>query len=197
MDICNWLLNDSANDIDIFASAPQNAEYNLLKYSTDEKNIFGALLSRVGGLCINATIRILGSTDNDELRDIYQWNITYGSSSFIIIGDDIFGGIFAINLRLEGLRKGNICYYAPDTLKWEDLNTSLTGYLNFLKKGNIKKFYENIPWDICTNIKINFNDVISFYPPQWSKEIKYTKINHKVIPVDEYYKMNFGFNKIE
>lgn len=191
MALSEWLCRSNTNDIVIFEVDPLKAIQNKNAYQTDNNNIFGALIGEVGGIYISSIVRIFGSTSNGNLRDIYDWNEKFGCSSYIIIGDDIYGGIFAINLTLKNINPGDICYYAPETLIWEGLGVTLVSFFNFLKNGDLLKFYSNICLEKYMKIQkkqIPFNKTLSIYPPQWSSEFKTSNWSYKEIDSEQYTK---------
>lgn len=190
MNILEWLKSDNHNQICIYNPDYDSVKRNLNNYRTNAMNVFGAIIANTGGICFENTVRIFGSTNDADKRDIYLWNRSYGNDNIILIGDDIYGGIYAINIKLKNLIKGNICYFAPDTLMWEDLNVSLKNFIAYLKLEDISKLYPQIDssqYDLFKNLNVNYNDVISFYPPQWSKEFKENGYKFNLINVAEYY----------
>lgn len=189
MDIREWLLKSNSNDFTLYDVDSVCAERNMKAFQTDCNNLFGALISTFGGISINGIIRIFGSSSDINLRDIYDWNLTFGCSDYILIGDDVFGGKFAINLSLQGINPGHICYFAPDSLSWECLNSTLKSFFGFLKNGELSQFYSNISsakYCEIQNLQISFNKTLSIYPPQWSKEFKTSDWQFKVLDAEEY-----------
>lgn len=190
MNINEWLKDNNNNEICIYAPDYKSVDNNLQKYQTNANNIFGSILTYTGGISFENTIRIFGSTCDVDRRDILKWNELYGNDNIIIIGDDIYGGVFAINIKLDKITYGNICYFAPDTLMWEDLNVSLKNFMVFLKIEDLSKLYPIIDskqYNILKKLKVGFNEMLSFYPPQWSKEFKTQGFKYHLINVTEYY----------
>ena len=86
-----------------------------------------------------------------------------------IVADDIFGGIFVINGGKFNGDLGNVYYFAPDTLEWEDLDLKYSEFIYWAFSGDVKKFYEEFLWD------------------NWEEEFSNIKIENK-----EYFKHNIG-----
>lgn len=198
MELENMLLNGK-NRVEIVpvdaACAAINAEY----FQADESSNFGLLINQCGGIVSGDIVRLLGSTRDSKFRDINMFNIKFGSSGYIILGDDIFGGIFALNTGLFPDSVGSIIYFTPDTLEWEDLGIKLSGMLGFLADGDIRGFYGQIPDELfkkCSAMNVGFNQVLSFYPPQWSVEFNEGNPDVRAIDVYEHYRLVFTGKKI-
>lgn len=167
-----------------------NAEY----FQADESSNFGLLILQSGGIVSEGIVRLLGSTRDSGFRDINMFNVKFGGAGYIILGDDIFGGIFALNTGLFPDSAGSIIYFTPDTLEWEDLGIKLSGLFGFLENGDIRGFYGQIPDELftkCVAMNVGFNQVLSFYPPQWSAEFDEGNPDVRAIDVYEHYKLVF------
>lgn len=192
MELHEWILKSNSNNLTLYDVDSEYAERNTKAFQTDSNNLFGALISTFGGISVDGIIRIFGSTSDVNLRDICEWNLAFGCNKYIIIGDDVFGGVFAINLSLHNIKSGHICYFAPDSLSWESLDLSLTQFIGFLKNGKLPQFYSNIAYEkYCEiqNLQIGFNETLSIYPPQWSQEFKTSDWQYKAIGAEEYNKL--------
>lgn len=188
------LLSGGKNRVEILPPDPSCAAINAEYFQADESSNFGLLINQSGGVTAEGIIRLLGSTRDSEFRDINLFNIKFGGSGYIILGDDIFGGIFALNTGLLPDCGGNILYFAPDSLEWEDLEIKLSGLFGFLAKGDIRGFYGQFTDELftkCTAINAGFNQVLSFYPPQWSKKFRTGNPDVRAIDVYEHYKLIF------
>ena len=90
---------------------------------------------------------------------------------------------------------GNILYFAPDTLEFEDLEITLSDFLDFLNDGDLRGFYAQISdklYDKCRWSDVKFNQVLSFYPPQYSEEFKYGEPSVSAIDINEHYRLQFN-----
>jgi Protein of unknown function DUF2625 len=64
----------------------------------------------------------------------------------LLIADDVLGGFFAQNGgRFDG-QLGSVNYFAPDTLRWEDLECSYSDWMQWLFNGNLEQFYSQGRW---------------------------------------------------
>lgn len=188
------LISGGKNRVEILPPDPPCAAINAEYFQADESSNFGLLINQSGGVISEGIVRLLGSTRDTDFRDINMFNIKFGGNGYIILGDDIFGGIFALNTELLPECPGNIIYLSPDTLEFEDLGIKFSGLFGFLANGDIRGFYGLFPDELftkCAAMNAGFNQVLSFYPPQWSKEFREGNPDVRAIDVYEHYKMIF------
>lgn len=191
MQLADLLLNGK-NHIEIIPPDPQCVKANSEYYQANGQTAFGMLINHSGGVTSEGVVRLLGSTGNSEYRDIKAFNEQFGSSGFIILGDDIFGGIFALNLGLLPECPGNIIYFAPDTLEFEDMEIKLSQFFEFLRNGDLAEFYGQFSGEEYESLRamnVEFNKTLHILPPQWSAEFKTEKHDVRAIGVYEHYKL--------
>lgn len=186
------LLSGGKNRVEILLPDPPCAAINAEYFQADESSNFGLLINQSGGVITEGIVRLLGSTRDTDFRDINMFNIKFGGKGYIILGDDIFGGIFALNSGLLPECKGNILYFAPNSLEWENLEIKLSGLFGFLAYGDIRGFYGQFSDELftkCAATNVKFNQVLSFYPPQWSREFREGNPDVRAIDVYEHYRL--------
>ena len=112
-----------------------------------------------------------------------------------IVGQDIVGGLFAINIGKyqEGIKK--VWYFAPDTLQWECMDMNYAEFIAWAIQGNTDEFYSSMRWkcwkEDCS--KAEFDEMILIYPSLWSKECNLETAAKKVVSSDELIRMNSEF----
>ena len=193
MELGELLLNGK-NNVEIIPVDADCAKINADYYQADCSTNFGLLINRSGGVVVNGTVRLLGSNRDPNFRDICLFNIKHGNAGIIFLGDDIFGGIFAVNTGLFSDELGSIMYFAPDTLEWEDTELKLSGLFAWLKDGDMAGFYGQFSeeeYNALRGKNVGFNKVLSFYPPQWSAEFSNGERDVREIDVNEHYRLCF------
>ncbi len=193
MELGELLLNGK-NFIEIIPPDLPCAAINAEYYQEDDTTVFGMLIAQSGGVCADGVVRLLGSNRDTNFRDISMFNVKFGGGGYIIIGDDIFGGVFALNIGLLPDCTGNIIYFAPDTLEFEDLGIKPSGLFEFLRNGDICSFYGQFSDEEYAELRAmnaGFNKVLHILPPQWSAEFKTEKHDVRVIDIYEHYRLNF------
>jgi len=165
----------------------------------------GAIIYETGGIIIeDGIIRILGSGNTRLNRGIMEWNRDKSftkdeNPKFLLIADDVFGGFFAINggfLSPDNL--GKVFYFAPDTLKWENLDLNYSDFLVFCFSKNINEYYSEYKWKTFDKdfTKTDFDKSFSFYPYLFSEEGKeIDKVTKRLVPISELWTMYNGFSK--
>lgn len=193
MELGDMLLNGK-NHVEIVPVDADCAKINAEYYQADSSTNFGLLINESGGIVVNSVVRLFGSNRDPQFRDINMFNIKFGSAGMIFLGDDIFGGIFAVNTGLFSENLGSIMYFAPDTLEWEDTELQLSGLFAWLKDGDMAGFYGQFSeeeYEKLRAMNVGFNQVLSIYPPQWSAEFETNPHDVRAIDINEHYRLCF------
>lgn len=151
--------------------------YNI--YNQYKDRLFFSVMENCGGIIIDNWIRLYGCGQLNVIEKNKKYNKE--NTVDIILGEDIIGGLFA-------LKDGFVYYFAPDALKWENLNIYYANYIDWLINSNddVNKFYELYRWNTWKDdvSNISLDDGISFYPPLFTK-YNINERSKKVIPMDE------------
>lgn len=186
------ILKSSTKNIKILNSIYNNSLNNL---NIDENSVLGQVIINTGGIFIENYIRLFGSGDEENSYNIYKYNLElkkYFDDNMIIIGNDIFGGLFSLNRE-----KNNILYFAPDTLEWEDLDITYKEFIKFVTSERIDEFYKSYKWSTFQEDikKVKFNEGILIYPFLWSNECNIEKAKKDIVPFSELLQINMEFKK--
>lgn len=190
-DIQSWLTT-ATNIVELLSKNSYQAEQALLATQVTTNSPIGAIIFHTGGIKVNyGWLRILGSGSPQVIRRIDTWNASISPHQFFLVADDVVGGYFAINgggLSESEEHIGNIFYFAPDTLEWENLGVGYSGFIQWAFSGDLDQFYQNFYWqnwqlDIKT---MSADDVFSFYPFLWTAEGKdINNVSKKAVPILE------------
>ncbi len=199
------LIDAATNKIELLPCDSSKIKEVLFKTQVTTRSPMGSIIYATGGILIdNGWIRILGSGNSRLNRTIPDWNkgktfAAFGDKpSYLLVADDAAGGFFAINGGALGKDPGKIYYLSPDKLIWEPLDLTYTDFLYFCFSGDLNKFYKNLRWTNWKEevLKLDGNEVYSFYPFLWSKQGKdINKIIRKKIPVEEQFIFNMSSRK--
>ena len=104
------------------------------------------------------------------------------------VGRDILGGIFAVNGGGLAGGVGNVHYFAPDTLDWEDLGLGHGDFIAWAMSGAVDTFYADFRWpgwqDEVRSIPLDH--ALSVYPPLFTAEGKDRgSTSRRPVPWDE------------
>lgn len=176
-------------------------EASLLATQVTTRSPMGAVIYETGGILVDGGwLRILGSGSARLSRSVADWN--FGRSfrregdqpSFLLIADDVVGGFFAIDGGGLKMQPGKVCYFAPDTAAWENLNLGYTDFLSWCFSGDLKKHYETFRWagweqDVKT---INGDQALFIYPFLNTSSGPNEERSRQVAPVAEIYNLQIG-----
>lgn len=141
------------------------------------RSTLGALAHETGGLLIDdGWLRVLGCGHPQLRRALGTWNEQLGIpvSDYLLIADDVVGGAFAINGGGLGTPIGNVFYFAPDALSWEDTELGHGAFLRWTFEGDIEAFYEGMRWPGWRDeiASVSGDQILSLVPPPWTAEGK-------------------------
>jgi hypothetical protein len=199
-----WI-DSATNKIEVLPADIDQARVALYHTQVTTRSPMGSIVYMTGGILVDhGWIRILGSGNPRLPRSLPDWNKGKAFKEFgepapyLIIADDVIGGLFLLNGGGLGKDLGKIYYFSPDSLEYEALDMTYTEFLIFCFNGDLEKFYEGNRWmnwkeEVAT---LNGDKVFNFYPYLWTKEGKdINKVSRKAIPVDEQYTLNLDFRK--
>ncbi len=149
--IQTWV-KDAKNQVEILPPTDPARSRALLATQVTTRSPMGSIIYETGGLLVDhGWVRILGSGHPRLPRTLPDWNSSVGNDfttnkpPFLLVADDAIGGFFAIDGGLLG-KPGDVFYYAPDSLKWEDTGKGYTDFIDFCFNGDLEKFYEGLRW---------------------------------------------------
>lgn len=199
-----WI-SKATNPVEILPADPGKAAAALYQTQVTTRSPMGAIIYHTGGILIDhGWIRILASGSERMKRSLPIWNLGksfehHGEApGFLLIADDVMGGLFAINGGALGEATGMVYYFAPDTLEWENLDVKYSGFIDFCLTGNLQQFYENLRWPGWEEkvAALDGDTAYSCYPFLWTNEGKdITRVVRRATPIEEVYQMNKDFRK--
>ena len=191
----------ATNHFDTLPRNKERAEKELYNAQVTTRSPMGAIIYQSGGILVDhGWIRILGSGHPRLDRGIMEWNKgkTYTETgqqpSYIIVADDVVGGYFALNGGgLKG-KVGDMFYYAPDSLEWENMEMGYSQFIYWTLTGNLEKFYETLRWKTWKEdtAQLDGNRVFSFFPFLFTKQEGIDSLSREAVPVDELFDLHIG-----
>jgi len=149
--IRTWV-KEAKNQVEVLPPTDPARSRALLATQVTTRSPMGSIIYETGGLLVDhGWLRILGSGHPKLPRTLPDWNRSMGNNltpnapPFLLVADDAIGGFFAIDGGVFG-KPGNVFYYAPDSLRWEDTGKSYTDFIDFCFNGDLEKFYEGLRW---------------------------------------------------
>lgn len=188
-----WLAA-ATRPVEVLAREAELAEATLLKLQVTTRSTMGAVAYETGGILIDhGWVRVLGSGCRRMPGNLVSWNAFGGApeeglSGLLVVAHDALGGFFALDGGALGDGRGGAFYFAPDSLRWEDLGQAYSDLIRFLLLGDLADFYGEYRWPGWSESvgDISPDQGFSLYPPLWSKEGKdVTKVSRRAVPMRE------------
>jgi hypothetical protein len=155
----------------------------LYRLQVTTRSRLGALALHTGGLLVDdGWLRVLGGGGGEHgLPSLALANnlpsVGQQPPTALLVGYDVLGGRFEMNgpdpaaLGRPG-NPGEVCYFGPDTLTWECLDTGHGGWLSWIADGGPAPFYESLRWpgwpEETRTLPLSHG--ITVYPFLWSRE---------------------------
>lgn len=198
MDLVRSWAAKSKRHHEILGCSRADGESNLVALQVTTRSPMGAIAYETGGIMIDhGWIRVLGAASTKLPRSLATWNGIGGTLRLpgaMLVGDDAIGGFFAINGGRLGTTLGNVFYFAPDTLAWEDTSLGYSTWLQWLFEGDVSKFYEASRWPGWEEevAAIDGTQALSIYPFLSAAGPPVAQRSRRPVPVDELFGLHVG-----
>lgn len=201
---CRAIIINGSNRLTLLDVPTTIGEQTLLNIQVTTRSYLGAIAYNTGGLLIDyGWIKLLGSPHQDVFGDLASWNGQHINQQsplqkniqlpilegVFVIAYDVSGGFFALNGGKFGPSK-TVFYFAPDCLEWEDTELSYSEFIQWLANGDLQLFYEMCRFEGWQDKagQLEPDQVLSYYPPLWSKEGSGATSEKKPISIIEAWK---------
>ncbi len=148
----------------------------------------GAIAHNSAGILVDdGWLRVLGAGKHPRFqRSLPEWN-EGRSNGFYLVADDVVGGFFALNGGAFGEDRGNIYFYAPDTLEWEPCGFGYSEFLVWTMSGRLREFYDSLRWDDWqAEVKqLTGDETLNIYPFLWAEGPSIQERHRRAVPVAE------------
>ncbi len=161
----------------------------------------GALGYETGGVLVDhGFLRHLGSGCPRLSRRLCGWNAELGIdlARFMIVADDIVGGVFAIDGTELGAKPGRVHYFAPDSLEWEDTELGHSAFVSWTFEGDLESFYGAMRWPRWQqdSSAIMGDQAFSVVPPLWTEpDLPMEKRDRRAVPAKELWQLQQAIAK--
>lgn len=164
------------------------ADQTLLALQVTTRSTLGAIAYETGGVSIaDGVLRLLGSGDDRSLlrlnRQIGGMNGTM--DDFVLVADEPFGGLFAINggrFGAEGI--GNVFFLPADDLTWLDTEVGYSDFVSWCLTGDHRMLLDYPASEAFSLPPAAFSKSWSIYPYPWTVEGK-GSVDARLVPADE------------
>jgi hypothetical protein len=175
----------SAGPIRLFPGDAAQGKECLHRLQVTAASALGAVALHSGGLTVDCGwLRVFGGaavpggppnlTHVNQMLDP-RWRPEAG----LVVAQDVLGGVFVLNgLTPTAFGRpgapGEMVYFAPDSLEWEELEIGHSAWLSWLAAGGTAGFYADMRWpgwEAETRALAPWQG-IAVYPFLWSKEAR-------------------------
>lgn len=197
-EVRGWVA-EATNSVEVLPVDGSARDSALLKLQVTTRSPMGAIVHETGGLLVDGGwLRILGSGHPRLPRTLPGWNEgrTWHKADApppcLMVADDILGGLFAINGGGLAGKPGNVHYFAPDTLGWEDLEMGYSDFVWWALKGNLAEFYESFRWPDWERevASLGGDQAFSFFPFLWADGPHIAERTRGVVSMNEVFHLH-------
>lgn len=145
---------EATNHVELLPAERHRGEATLTALQVTTRSPLGAIALESGGILVDhGWLRLLGA-GQARLMGLLEWNALGGAvgpdpllDDALVVAHDAVGGFFALNGGAFGQgAAGEVFYFAPDSLRWENLETGYSGLVQWATTGDIASFYEASRW---------------------------------------------------
>jgi hypothetical protein len=175
------------------------AEAALLTLNVTTRAPLGAMVYETSGMLVDTGwLRLLASA-SERMRDsVLTWNglgerpVANPLTDAFVVAHDVVGGFFATNLGAFGDGPRSVFYFAPDTLRWTDMEMSYADFLRWAITGDLGRFYADLRWprwdqDVAA---LDGDHGMCFSPMLWSSGPSLTYRSRRAVPQRELWSLH-------
>ena len=186
-----WI-SSAKNTVELLDADPAAGRRTLLALQVTTRSPMGSIALESAGILIDdGWVRVLGSGHSRLPRSLDTWNRlgqpAHRSPGALLVGDDVLGGFFALNGGGISGPAGHVFYFAPDSLRWEDVAPSYSEWLCFLMRGELEKFYGDSRWSSWRSDvrQVPGDRAFSLYPFLFMKGPSVAERSRRPVPLEE------------
>lgn len=191
------MLREAGPTVRLLAGSEPAGRREIESLQVSGKSFLGAMAYHVGGLIIDSGwLRVLGCGHAECAWSIVTgtqrvgWGTQPGAPEGLVVGVDVLGGLFAINAGFRtDVPPGQVAYFGPDTLRWEDTGSGYSAWLEaMLDSDRRAKFYADLRWAGWEREvgALPPNTGLSVYPPMWTRESRPLEATRRApVPLNE------------
>jgi hypothetical protein len=192
--IIQGYLASAAHPVEVLPVDLHTAEATLLTLQVTTRSPLGTMAYETGGILVdNGWLRLLGSRSERMPESLLTWNglgehvIAEPLNDAFVIAHDVVGGFFAVNLGVFGNGPHDVFYFAPESLRWQDLEVPYADFIKWAITGDVAKFYASVRWAGWEQevAELNGDKGFSFWPMLWSAGPQIGDRSRRVVPQRE------------
>jgi hypothetical protein len=186
-----WI-SGAKNTVELLAADPIAGRRALLALQVTSRSPMGSIALESGGILIDdGWVRVIGSGHSRLPRALDTWNRleqpAHRLPGGLLVGDDVLGGFFALNGGGILGPAGHVFYFAPGSLRWEDVAASYSEWLWSLLRGDLERFYGDSRWSSWRSDvrQVPGDRAFSIYPFLFTKGPPVAERSRRPVPLEE------------
>ena len=191
-----WIDDASGNGASLLPPDEMLRADTLVRLQVTTRSMLGAIAYETGGVSVaDGLVRLLGSGGGRSLvrtAEVAGCPLDGSYPDFIIVADDVLGGLFALNGgRFGANRQGEVFHLAADDAVWAPLGVGHTDFVAWCLTGDLAQFYGPLAdlHEFKALPRPAFDAVYSFYPFLWAQEAQKSRPSVRVISAEESLKL--------
>jgi len=176
-----------------------SGERTLLALQVTTRSPMGAIALESGGILVeHGWLRILGGGGPRMSATLITWNVEPGKPPpYLIVADDAIGGFYAVNGGGLPGKPGEVLYFSPQALDWENLGMGYSAFLRTALAGGFSKSYESLRWKGWEKdaAALHPDTGFSFYPPLFTREARDGKSSRRAVPLKELWSLQMDVRR--
>jgi len=191
-----WIDDPAGNGGTLLPPTDPLRTETLLHLQVTTRSLLGTLAYETGGVSVaEGLVRLLGSgAERSLLRtaEVVGCRLDAGYPDVIVIGDDVLGGLFALNGgRFGPDGRGQVFHLAADDTAWMPLGVGHTDFVSWCLTGDLDALYGPLATldAYAARPRPAFRATYAFYPFLWTQEAKVGTPDARVIAADESLRM--------
>lgn len=193
-----WIAS-ATHPVIVLPASPDAAQRTLIALQVTTRSPLGAMSWETGGIFIqHGWLRLLGAFSDRMNHSLLDWNgigmesIDPPLPNSLIIGYDVLGGFFAVNGGAFGGAQRTVWYFAPDTLRWEDLGLSYADFVSWAITGDVTGFYAAQRWPEWEQqvAALSGDQGIGFYPFLFTSGPPLAKRSRRIVSMAELWRLH-------
>ena len=171
--------------VELLDPSVERARECLATLGLSTRSWLGSIIENTGGVLVDHRwIRIYGS-GAAGLPDVAAGIVPENNE--ILVGHDVLGGQF-LWAQAQPDMAPTVHYFAPDSVRWEDLGVGYGDWLHALLTGSATQFYDGLRWPGWEDEvhAVALDHAIQSYPPLFTREGKdIARASRRPVPVPD------------
>lgn len=188
----SWIDDAASNGASLLPPDETLRAETLVSLQVTTRSMLGAIAYETGGVSVaGGLVRLLGSGGDRSLArtaEVVGRPLNGNYPDFLIVADDVLGGLFALNGgRFGQSRQGEVFHLPADDTAWVPLGAGHADFVAWCVTGDLAQFYGPLAdlEEYKALPRPAFDATYSFYPFLWTQEARNSRPNVRLVSAEE------------